>query len=186
MSRVNLLPWREAVRKERQNQFIATIGVVAAIALAVWGAVHFLYIQKIDYQASRNSYIESNIKALDKKIAEIKELEKQKQSLLARMRAIEQLQGNRPLIVRLFDEIVMSLPDGVSLSMLKQKGKEVTITGAAESNARVSSFMRNMEKSEWIQKPSLDIIETKSEQNKKISNFTLRFSQYVPNAEEDE
>ena len=80
----------------------------------------------------------------------------------------------------------MSIPDGVSLNTLKQKGKNITITGAAESNARVSSFMRNMEKSEWIRNPDLDVIETRSEDNQKISNFTLRFSQFIPNAEEDE
>ncbi len=142
MARINLLPWREALRKERQQEFFATMGVFVAITLCLWGAVHFFNTQRIEYQQTRNQFLTVKIEFLDKRIAEIEALEKEKQRLKARIEAIEQLQGNRPLIVRLFDEMVTSLPDGVSIVSVKQTGKAITISGVAQSNARVSSFMR--------------------------------------------
>lgn len=102
------------------------------------------------------------------------------------MRAIEQLQGNRPLIVRFFDELVKSLPEGVSVTNISQKGKAITIDGEAQSNARVSSFMRKLESSDWLEKPALDIIQVKSDSDVRISSFKMRFSQVIPKAEEEE
>jgi len=183
MAKINLLPWRAERRKERQQQFFVTVGVAAAVAVGIWGVVHFYHTQLIDYQKSRNKYLEEQIVSLDKKIEEIEQLEREKERLLSRMRAIEQLQGNRPLIVRLFDEIVKSLPEGVSLTQVTQKGGTITINGVAQSNARVSSFMRNLENSEWLKDPDLDVIQAKDEEGQRISNFTLRFSQRVPTAE---
>ncbi|MCG8324537.1 MAG: PilN domain-containing protein [Thiotrichales bacterium] len=186
MAKINLLPWREALRKEKQTEFLITLGLFAALAAAVWGAVHWYHTEVIKYQESRIAYIESQIKVLDKKIEEIKRLEREKERLLSRMRAIERLQGNRPLVVRLFDEIINSLPEGVSLEKLAQNGRNITINGVAQSNARVSSFMRNLEKSEWLQNPDLDIIEVKPKEGPKISNFTLRFKQVIPTRDEEE
>ena len=187
MSKINLLPWREEKRKELHTQFIVSVVTVAVLALIVWGAGHFYHVQLIEVQNSRVAYIEKNIDVVDKKIEEIKELEKEKERLLSRMRAIEQLQGNRPLIVRLFDEMVDSLPDGVTVSEVSQSGTKITINGLAQSNARVSSFMRKLESSKWLEKPNLKIVkEATVEGDKTFNSFTLTFSQVVPKAEETE
>ena len=186
MAKINLLPWREELRKEKQQEFFILLGISAVLGLAVWGLVHFYHVQLIEYQKSRNMYLEQQISILDKKIEEIQRLEQEKERLLARMRAIELLQGNRPLIVRFFDELVHSLPEGVSVVSLSQKGTNITINGVAQSNARVSSFMRNLESSEWLKNPQLDVIQAKTAEGKRISNFKLRFSQVVPSATGDE
>jgi type IV pilus assembly protein PilN len=185
MAKINLLPWREARRKELRQQFYATVGMFVVLTLCVWGTVHFYNTQRIDYQQSRNDILDTEIVKLDKKIERIKRLEKEKQRLKARIEAIEQLQGNRPLIVRLFDEMVTSLPEGVSLVSVTQKGKAVTINGVAQSNARVSSFMRKLEESDWLEDPQLQIIEAKDDQGQRVSNFTMRFNQVIPGTSED-
>ncbi len=186
MAKINLLPWRDERRKEQKTEFAIMLGICAVVALLVWGVIHFYHNLLIEYQQNRNQYITSQIELLDKKIEEIKRLEKEKQRLLARMRAIELLQGNRPLIVRLFDELVRSLPEGVSVNKVSQKKTKITIEGVAQSNARVSSFMRNLESSEWLKDPELDIIQAKDNKGQRISNFTLRFSQVVPLGEDEE
>ncbi len=185
MARINLLPWREALRKEKQQEYLTTLGFFALIAAVVVGGVHFYNNERIDYQKSRNAYLDEQIASLDKKIEEIRELEKQKERLLARMRAIEELQGNRPLIVHLFDEVVESIPDGVSLIELTQKDHKVTIDGVAQSNARVSSFMRNLDKAETLTNPQLDIVHASSDDATRVSNFTLRFDQVLPKSESE-
>ncbi|MEE9158711.1 MAG: PilN domain-containing protein [Gammaproteobacteria bacterium] len=185
MAKINLLPWRAALRKERQTRFYITVGMAIVVTLSIWGVVHLFFEQLISYQKSRNQYLQGQIVLLDKKIKEIKELEREKERLLARMRAIERLQANRPLIVRLFDEMVTSLPEGVSLKQVTQKGAVITIDGIAQSNARVSNFMRNLEESPWLATPELDIIQTTDQKGTRISNFTLRFTQVYPKTEED-
>ncbi len=187
MSKINLLPWREERRKELQQQFITKLGVVAILAAAAWGAVHYYYVQLIDVENSRIALVEENIAVVDKKIKEIKELEKEKERLLSRMRAIEQLQGNRPLIVRFFDELIESLPEGMSITSISQKGAGISVNGLAQSNARVSSFMRKLESSEWLAKPNLKIIkEAAVGDGKPVNSFTLSFMQVIPKAEEDD
>ena len=187
MSTINLLPWREAKRKDLQNQFIIALVFIAAIAVAVWGAGHYYHVQLIEVQNARIAHIEDNIKAVDKKIAEIKQLEKEKERLLSRMRAIEQLQGNRPLIVRFFDELINSMPDGVTISDINQKGSNITINGLAQSNARVSSFMRKLESSKWLSNPKLKVIkESTVGGDKPVNSFTLTFSQVIPKVEVEE
>ncbi len=185
MAKINLLPWRAALRKERQTRFYITVGMAIVVTLSIWGVVHLFFEQLSSYQKSRNQYLQGQIVLLDKKIKEIRELEREKERLLARMRAIERLQANRPLIVRLFDEMVTSLPEGVSLTQVTQKGAVITIDGIAQSNARVSNFMRNLEESPWLATPELDIIQTTDQKGTRISNFTLRFTQVYPKTEED-
>lgn len=186
MAKINLLPWREAQRKEKQQEFFVMIGIGAVFAAVVVILVHVYYAQRIEAQQARNGYLEDQITLLDKKIEEIKKLESDKAKLLARMRAIEQLQGNRPLIVRFFDELVNSLPEGVNVNNITQKGDTIEIEGEAQSNARVSSFMRNLESSEWLKDPELDIIQVRNENDIRISTFRMRFKQYIPKAEEEE
>lgn len=183
MARINLLPWRAELRKEKQKEFGILIGIFALIAGAVVGAAHLWNVALIERQALRNQYLETRIAELDKKIKEIQALQKEKERLIARMRAIEQLQSNRPLVVRFFDELITNLPEGVSINQVQQKGNKITINGEAQSNARVSSFMRNLESSKWLRKPELDIIQSKTESGTRISSFTLRFNQVIPKAE---
>ena len=190
MAKINLLPWREERRKELLNEFLVMLGLVALFAALTVGIVHFYHSQLIERQNTRIGYIDKRIKEVDKKITEIKELEKQKESLLSRMRAIESLQRDRPLIVHLFDELVKSLPDGLSIVNLKQEGPKITITGEAQSNARVSSFMRKIERSEWIKDAKLKVIKEsvkgKDSTTKTVNEFMLTFEQVMPNVDKEE
>ncbi len=183
MARINLLPWRAEIRKQRRSEYLTIVGACALGAILVWGGVHWHYKERIEYQGTRNSFLKAEIAKLDKQIKEIQELEKEKERLIARMKAIESLQTSRPIIVHIFDEMVTSLPDGVYLKQITQKGQQIEIKGVAESNARVSSFMRNIEKSEWLKDPQLDIIETSDDKNRRIANFTLRVRQNIPSVE---
>lgn len=173
MARINLLPWRDERRRELKQKFFASSGIAAGTTLAVVAMIHVLYSNQIDYQGSRNSFLEAEIRRVDQTIAEIKDLEQQKQRLIDRMQAIETLQTSRPVIVHLFDELVTRLPEGISLTEITQANAQITIKGIAESNARVSNFMRNVESSRWLKDPRLDVIETKLEDGRRINNFTL-------------
>ena len=190
MAKINLLPWREERRKELLNEFLIMLGLVALFAALAVGIVHFYHSQLIERQNTRIGYIDKRIKEVDKKITEIKELEKQKESLLSRMRAIESLQRDRPLVVHLFDELVKSLPEGLSIVNLKQEGPKITITGEAQSNARVSSFMRKIEQSEWIKGAKLKVIKEsnkgKGSTTKTVNEFMLTFEQVMPSVDKEE
>lgn len=187
MARINLLPWREEARKQKTQDFGVLIGIFAGVAAVIVAIVHVYNSQLVEAQQSRNRYMEEQIAFLDTKIKEIQDLEAEKRRLLDRMRAIEQLQTNRPLVVRFFDELVNSLPEGVSINTITQRGNSVTINGVAQSNARVSSLMRNLDTSDWLANPALDIIQATSQVGTRVSQFTLRFNQVVPKPEgEDE
>ncbi len=186
MANINLLPWREGLRKEKLQEFVIILGMFVVVTLVIFGGIHFYHVQLIEHQEFRNRTIEDQIALLDKKIKEIKQLERQKQRLLDRMRAIEQLQGNRPLIVRFFDEILNKLPEGVSIVSITQKGQDVTIIGEAQSNARVSSFMRNLDESDWLADSTLNIIKSNDKSGTNVSNFTLRIKQVIPKSDEEE
>ena len=187
MANINLLPWREELRKERNQQYLLILVFFVILTAGLWGVVHFHHVSLINYQLSRNDFLDEKIVYLDKKIEEIHALEKEKERLKARIQAIEGLQGNRPLVVRLFDEMVASLPEGVSLISVAQKKDKINIKGVAQSNARVSSFMRNLESSEWLKTPKLDIIQAEDAKGRRVSNFNLSFSQVVPSqVDEDE
>lgn len=177
MARINLLPWREELRKQRQREFVSIAAGSIVLMLLVIFYVHLHINGLIDNQESRNQYLQQNIKQVEAKIKEIKELEKQKEQLIARMKVIEQLQGNRPLVVHLFDEIVKAVPDGLYLTSLEQKQNELIIKGRAQSNARVSAFMRNLDASAWFQQPVLDVIETSKDKQARVRSFTLRVKQ---------
>ncbi|MFT5656807.1 MAG: type IV pilus assembly protein PilN [Gammaproteobacteria bacterium] len=186
MTRINLLPWREWERQEQKKQF----GLWSVLALLLAGAIMLLvHIQmgaKIDYQLSRNQYISGEIGKLDKQIAEISELQKVRRSLLERMEVIQDLQRSRPSIVHLFSEIVNTVPNGVYLQTLDQSGGNLVMKGEAESNARVSTYMRNLSGSEWLKEPNLTVIEIEDKKVNRISAFTLTVKQTSPNAVEGE
>jgi type IV pilus assembly protein PilN len=185
MPRVNLLPWREADRKRRRQEFmfsiVAAIGSAALVTLAGRG----LMAGAISHQETRNRALETQITALEKQIEEINGLEKQKQALIARMEIIETLQRSRPEIVHVFDELVRVLPEGVYLTYLKQSGPRIEMRGIAQSSTRVSTFMRNIDSSEWLADPSLQVVETKGRDDGRGAQFTLFATQRKQTPVED-
>jgi type IV pilus assembly protein PilN len=163
MAKINLLPWRAERRKQRQNEFFALLGLCAGLAIAVsFGAIQY-FDGLISNQQQRNAYLTREITALKTKTAEIEILEKKKSDLLARKSVIEQLQANRSQMVHLFDDLVRTIPDGVRLSSVKQAGDQLTLEGMTQSNARVSSYMRNIEAAEWLTSADLGVIEIKGD-----------------------
>ena len=186
MAKINLLPWREELRQQKKIEYLTIVAICAVIAAGIWGVVHLHFGARIDYQTSRNTYLTDQIALLDKKIEQIRTLEKEKERLLSRMKAIETLQTSRPLIVHVFDDLVNTLPDGVYIKTIEQKGTEITIEGVAQSNARVSSLMRNIEKSEWMKEPNLTVIQTATEDGRRIANFTLKVKQATPTTGQEE
>ena len=177
MPRINLLPWREERRAERQQQFYVGLGVSAAIGLGTVYAGYAFVQGMIDFQNQRNNYLRNEIQIVDEKIKEINELIATKQRLIGRMQIIEQLQTSRPEVVHVFDEMVRTLPDGAYLKFIKQTGPALEIRGNAESSARVSAYMRNIDSSEWIGDPALTIIQTQTDARGRRSDFTLRARQ---------
>jgi len=184
MPRINLLPWRAEERKEKKLAFVvAILGATVASLVAAFGAYMMLNAM-IDGQLQRNARLKDEIRLLDKQIEEINSLESAKQKFIARMEIIEKLQRSRPEIVHVFDEIVKQLPDGVYLTSVKQTNKSLKFEGVAQSSTRVSTFMRNIDASEWLQKPSLDIIENK--QGQTAGSSFIMTAEQVSTAAEDE
>jgi type IV pilus assembly protein PilN len=177
MARINLLPWRDLERQRRQRDFFIIMGVAVGIVLIIGVVVQIQFSRAIEGQNSRNSLLAKEIRQLDEKIKKIKELEARKRDLLARMEIIQQLQQSRPEIVHLFDELVRTIPEGVFLVDLRQTGNVIELQGRAQSNARVSAFMRNIENSDWIAKPQLLLIENKDQTGTGLSHFRLSFRQ---------
>ena len=180
MAKINLLPWREELRKQKQREFGFMAGGSAIIAALVVLLAHLHISGLIDNQNQRNAYLEKEIDILDQRIGRIKELEQLKANLLARMNVIQELQRSRPESVHLMDEMVRTLPDGIYLKKFTQKGRQLTMEGIAQSNARVSDYMRNIDSSKWLTGPRLDLIKTTEEDRRRIANFTLRGSQKAP------
>jgi len=186
MPRVNLLPWREAERKRKRQEFFLSLGAAIATAALVTLLGHWQMSASIKHQQDRNDLLTNEIAALDKQIEEINGLDAQKRRLLARMEIIETLQRSRPEIVHVFDDVVRVLPEGVYLTYLKQSGTRFELRGVAQSSTRVSSFMRNIEASEWLADPTLQIVETKSDaaRGAEFTLFANQRSQVAPGEEE--
>jgi len=160
MPRINLLPHREAKRRERKLRFLVALGG-AALAAGLAAFIAYLgYGSLIEAQQQRNELLRAQIRTLDKQIEEINDLEGAKQKLIARMEIIEKLQRSRPEIVHVFDEIVRTLPEGVYLTAVKQTGTKLKFDGVAQSSTRVSSFMRNIDASQWLRNPGLEVVQT--------------------------
>jgi type IV pilus assembly protein PilN len=162
MPRINLLPWREAERKRKRQEFFLSLGAAFATAGLITLLGHWQMSASVQHQRDRNDYLTQEIAALDKQIEEINGLDAQKSRLLARMEIIETLQRSRPEIVHVFDEVVRLLPEGVYLTFLKQSGTRFEIRGIAQSSTRVSSFMRNIDASQWLSDPTLQIVERRA------------------------
>ena len=162
MAKINLLPWRAERRAQRQKEFYAMLGLAAAAGVLLSFAIWFHYSQQISGQNVRNQYLQAEIAKVEQQIVQIEALDKQKDRLLARKKVIEQLQANRSQMVHLFDSLVRTIPDGVALASIKQEGDILTLEGRSQSNARVSTYMRNLESSGWMTNPDLSIIEAKA------------------------
>ncbi|MDH3386623.1 MAG: PilN domain-containing protein [Gammaproteobacteria bacterium] len=182
VTRINLLPWRAELRQEQKKQFALMTVMFCVLAAAIVGLIHFQMQAKIDYQLARNQFMTNEIKKVDEEIKEISELQKVRRSLIERMEVIQDLQGSRPSIVHLFTEIVSTVPNGVYLKSLTQAGSNLLINGQAESNARVSTYMRNLSASDWLKEPNLTVIEIEDITVNRISTFTLTVKQTSPNA----
>jgi type IV pilus assembly protein PilN len=180
MPRINLVPWREAERKRKRQEF--GVGVAAALVFAavISFFVNWQMQSAIDAQNQRNQYLNDQIRELDKQIAEILDLEAQKQRLIARMQVIEQLERSRPEIVHVFDQLVRTTPDGIYLTLVKQTDRKITLKGLAQSSTRVASYMRNIESSEWLTDPGLEILQTNGPTADAGSQFTLNAAQENP------
>ncbi|MFA5983477.1 MAG: PilN domain-containing protein [Methylococcaceae bacterium] len=178
MVKINLLPWREELRKQKKQDFIARIAASVLVTIAILTMVHLYIDGLIDYQEQRNKTLQDEIALLDIKIAEIKTIEEKKSKLLAKIELIQKLQESRPEIVHLFDEIAKITPEGIFLTKLTQTGTGLIFNGKSQSNARISSFMRTIETSPWLQLPKLDVIQSPSKANvDALSDFILQAKQ---------
>lgn len=173
MPRINLLPHREQARKVRRREFMIGAGGAVVLAIIVSGVGKVVYQTWIDAQIEKNNILKKEIVQLDSEIADIQDLEARKQRLVARMDIIEKLQRKRPEIVHQFDELVRTVPDGVYLTGIKQNGKKLEIHGVAQSSTRVSTFMRNIDASTWMDNPELQVVEAAKDSSTGGSNFTL-------------
>jgi type IV pilus assembly protein PilN len=185
MPRINLLPWREAQRRERKLHFTVALGGAAVAAVAFTFIAYLMFDSMINAQQHRNDTLRREIKTLDKEIEEINSLESDKQRFIARMEIIEKLQRSRPEIVHVFDEIARTLPDGVYLTSVSQTETHLKFEGIAQSSTRVSTFMRNIDSSEWLKNPELEVVESKKGESFG-SSFVLDAEQVSHASDEDE
>ena len=183
MATINLLPWREALRAERKKQFTTALILVALVAVLVIIVADRVVSSQINHQNSRNNYISSHIAELDEKVAEIRGLQRKRAQLIERMRVIQELQGNRPVIVRVMDQLVRTVPDGVFYTSLVAKGGDITIEGVAESNNRVSSLMRRLDRSDWLRDPNLDAVKAAPDFGDQATTFDLTVKLQLPSSE---
>lgn len=186
MARINLLPWRAERRKARQKEFVSMLGLAALGGVLASFLIVSWYNARIGNQNGRNEFLRAEITKVDAEIKEIEELDKKKGKLLARKEVIEQLQANRSQMVHLFDSLVRTIPDGVTLTSIKQEGEILTLGGRSQSNARVSTYMRNLEGSGWMTGPDLNVIEAKAGNAGLPYEFNLKVKLANPNAPKDE
>ncbi len=180
MAKINLLPWREAYRKEKKEQFLAVIGGVFLLS----GLIAYLWIvsveSSIENQQARNQMLEVEISNLEKQVKEIADLKKVRDDLLARIKIIQDLQGTRPLIVRYFDDFARSIPEGVFVSMVSRQGTTVSIEGVAESYNRVATFMRNLDSSDWFAGANLTSVIAAPGEGEQAQSFRMTVSTSAP------
>jgi type IV pilus assembly protein PilN len=177
MARINLLPWREELRKKQQQDFFAGVGGAVLVTILLLVLVYG-YIEGLkDHQNSRNQMIKNEIVVLDKKIAEIRDIEEKKFKLLTKIDVIQKLQESRPEIVHLFDELAKIMPDGVYLTKFVQQDANLIMDGKADSNARVSAFMRAIDASPWLNTPVLTVIRGEGRSSGQMNDFSMTAKQ---------
>ena len=180
MANINLLPWREQRREQRRKEFLAILVAVIVAGFLMVVAAHIVISGQIDYQNQRNEHLRAEIRSLDKQVAEIKDLQTRRNQLVDRMKVIQDLQGTRPVIVRIFDEIVRTLPEGVYYHTITRAGTVITILGTAESNNRVSSLMRKLDASEWFANPVLKSVKANPQFGEQGNDFEMTVSVTMP------
>lgn len=183
MIRINLLPHRELKRKLRQQQIAVFAGMTCVLGAVIVWSVHSVIAGKIDYQNGRNQYLIGQTAILDKQIAEIRDIKTKTQELIARKGVVETLQTSRSEVVHLLDQLVRLLPDGVHLQSIKQDGHTVNLVGYAQSNAWVSTLMRKIESSEWLESPLLVEIKAVTVNNIRQNEFNLKIKIKQPSSE---
>jgi type IV pilus assembly protein PilN len=176
MIRINLLPHREEAKKAKREQFFVLAGLVSVLGALIVFAIYTLIDGQITSQVSKNDFLKQEIAVLDKELEQIKRLKEQTQSLLSRKRVIESLQRDRGETVYLLSEMVKQVPEGVYIRTLKQDGLKVNISGYAQSNARVSALMRNIESSQWVERPQLVEVKASILNGRRINEFTMNFA----------
>lgn len=176
MAYINLLPWREAARKEKQKQYVTVLAMTAVVSFLVFFLINMVYSSMIDGQYQRNRYLENEIKVLDQRIAEIRTLNETKRSLQQRMSLIEQLQGSRNLGTEIMSEIARVVPSGIYLTQLEKKGSNLLLIGRSESNNRLSTMLRDAEQSELLDSPLLEFIEAGKDESRLLSNFKMHLT----------
>lgn len=182
--RINLLDWRAAARERKRKRFLSLLGLAGLASVLLVGLVSMgYYSHLIDSQEARNRYLESQIAIADRQLVEIRALQKTRESLITRMRIIEQLQQSRSAIVHYFDQLVDTLPNGVYLTSLAQTGRNTTVDGVAESNARVSDYMVNFDDSAWFTNPQLIVIKASESGPQRFADFTLTVKADNPQAQ---
>lgn len=186
MAHINLLPWREARREELKRQFLSILGLVVVAAIMLVVLADRVVNGQIADQKARNDYLSQNIRVLDAKVAEIKDLQRKRNQLIDRMRVIQELQGNRPVIVRVLDQLVRTVPDGVFYTQVQAQEKTLSIKGVAESNNRVSSLMRRLDASDWLQAPNLDSVRAATMYGDQAATFDLKVMVSLPQDGEGE
>ncbi len=184
MIKINLLPWREELRKQKQQNFINALAVSVVAVAGIFIGIHFYIADLQDYQTQRNNLLQNEITLLDKQIIDIKNIEEQKTSLINKITVIHNLQQSRPEIVHLFNEIPRTVPDGLFITKLTRTGRNLVFEGKAQTNDLVSAFMSRIDDSPWLQTPALDVIKSpnnlateKGIGEEEMSDFTLRTQQ---------
>lgn len=177
MAKINLLPWREEYRKKQQHDFVMSLVAAVAVTCFLFFLVYMQIEGMKEYQQRRNQLIKTEIQVVDKRIKEIKDIESKKTQLMTKIEVIQKLQESRPEIVHLFDELAKITPEGIFLTKFKQQGKNLVLTGKAQSNARVSAYMRGVESSSWLEKPVLQVIKIKG-QNKSSKSLTEQLNDF--------
>lgn len=188
MAHINLLPWRERLREERKREFFTTLVGVVIISAGVLFLIDRYFNGEIDVQMSRNDFVRAEVAILDGRVAEINQLRQQKEDIRSRMNVITNLQGTRPVIVRIFDELVNTLPDGVYYESLIRVDNTISIEGIAESYSRITELLRRLDDSEWFQDSDLDDISAVDTSNNSLSDaftFTLSLSLQLPQQQEE-
>jgi len=184
MATINLLPWRDQRREEQKRAFLAVLGLVAAAGVLSVILADRVVNSQIEEQRARNSYLGSNIRELDKQVAEIRDLQRKRNQLIERMRVIQELQGNRPIIVRVLDQLVRTVPDGVFYTSVTARANTIDVTGVAESNNRVSSLMRRLDASEWLTGPNLDAVRAAPAYGDQANTFDLSVRVDLPDKDQ--
>lgn len=186
MANINLLPWREAQREERNKQTLAMCGVMLAIAAAIVFAAKLFMDGRISHHEARNQYMQSEINALSEVIKEIEDIKEQRDKLVARMEVIQTLQENRSQIVHVFEDLVTKMPEGVFYDSIAKKDGNLKIKGKAQSNNRVSALMRNMDASDWFANTKLKVVDVTDSNSVQVSSFDVEVKEQKKNRESEE